>query len=566
MTKLQPTPADPIDNLAIGKLIEVDGTHIVAELDAAISDLSRVFAGDAYPIGQFGSIVRVHFGKKIIYALVSRLRMKSELEAERGAAVNAGPDERIIEADLFGEGEWANDLSAGGWRLDFQRGVATYPLPQQTVYMTPKAELRVLYKQSSGPTIALGEHVGAGGATCYAQLNELLGKHTAILGSTGAGKSATVAALVHSILDYGKSATGVSWNPRIIILDPHNEYCGAFPNHSRLCTDDGSLSLPYWLLSFQETLSLVLGKTEFVATSQANIIKGALLKGRRSGATAISIDPNKITVDSPVPYNLDEFRREVDSGKPNAASSQGPWLSVLEKLDALRNDRRLSFLMANCVPSAVDPLPGVLAKLVGGIAQPRVIDLSGVPNEVAGICSAVMARTLFSLKVWQTPEEREKDPVLLVCEEAHRYVPNRGEAQYEAAQEAIRRIAKEGRKYGIGLLLVSQRPSEVEDTVLSQCNSWLVLRITNDSDREHVRSILPDAMAGLTKTLSGLRRREAIFVGQAAVLPSRIMIRELTEENLPHSKDIEFDKGWAYPPLEANELATLGNKWRYQEK
>jgi len=566
MTTRQPSPADPIDNLEIGKIIEVDGTHIVAELDPAISDLSRVFAGDAYPIGQFGSIVRVHFGKKIIYALVSRLRMKNEFQAERGAVINASPDERIIEADLFGEGEWVNDVSAGGWKLDFQRGIATYPMPQQTVYMTPKAELRVLYKQSTGPTIAIGEHVGAGGAPCYAQLNELLGKHTAILGSTGAGKSVTVAALIHSILDFGNATNCVSWSPRIIILDPHNEYCGAFPNHSRLCTDDGSLSLPYWLLSFQETLSLVLGKTEFVATSQANIIKGALLKGRRTGGKAIGIDPDKITVDSPVPYVLDEFRKEIDSGKPSAPSSQGPWLSVLEKLDALRADRRLSFLMEGWGPSQGDPLPEVLAKLIGGNAQPRVIDLSGVPNEVAGVCSAVMARTLFSLKVWQTAEERERDPVLLVCEEAHRYVPNRGEAQYEAAQEAIRRIAKEGRKYGIGLLLVSQRPSEVEDTVLSQCNSWLILRITNDTDREHVRSILPDAMAGLTKMLSGLRRREAIFVGQAAVLPSRIMIRQLEKELLPQSKDIEFDKGWSNPPLDAPALATLAGRWRYQQR
>ena len=231
MTTRQPSPADPIDNLEIGKIIEVDGTHIVAELDPAISDLSRVFAGDAYPIGQFGSIVRVHFGKKIIYALVSRLRMKNEFQAERGAVINASPDERIIEADLFGEGEWVNDVSAGGWKLDFQRGIATYPMPQQTVYMTPKAELRVLYKQSTGPTIAIGEHVGAGGAPCYAQLNELLGKHTAILGSTGAGKSVTVAALIHSILDFGNATNCVSWSPRIIILDPHNEYCGAFPNH-----------------------------------------------------------------------------------------------------------------------------------------------------------------------------------------------------------------------------------------------------------------------------------------------------------------------------------------------
>jgi hypothetical protein len=566
MTTRQPSPADPINNLAIGKLLEVDGTHIVAELDPAISDLSRVFAGDAYPIGHFGSIVRVHFGKKIIYGLVSRLRMKNEFEAERGAVVNAGPDERIIEADLFGEGEWANDLSGGGWKLDFQRGVATYPLPQQTIYMTPKAELRVLYKQSTGPTIEIGEHVGAGGAPCFAQLNELLGKHTAILGSTGAGKSAAVAALVHSILDFGKATNSVSWNPRIIILDPHDEYCGAFPDHSKLCTDDGSLSLLYWLLSFQETLSLILGKSEYVATSQANIIKAALLKARQSGALIIGLDKDRITVDSPVPYKLEEFKDAVNADMPPQASKQDPWLSVLEKLEVLRNDRRLEFLMTDWAGGAPDPLPGVLAQLVGGASQPRVVDLSGIPNEIAGICSSVMARTLFSLKVWQTAEEREKDPVLLVCEEAHRYVPNRGEAQYEAAQEAIRRIAKEGRKYGIGLLLVSQRPSEVEDTVLSQCNSWLVLRITNDSDREHVRSILPDAMSGLTKMLSGLRRREAIFVGQAAVLPSRIMIRELEREHLPQSKDIEFDKGWINPPLDEPVLTELGNRWRYQQR
>jgi hypothetical protein len=568
MTIRNSTPAEPIENLAIGRLIEVDGTRIVAELDPAITDLSRVYAGEAYPIGQFGSIVRVHFGKRIIYALVSRLRMKNEFEAERGMGVIARPDERIIEADLFGEGEWTRDGGASEWRLEFQRGVATYPLPQQTVYMTPKAELRILYKQGTGSTIAIGEHVGSGGAPCYANLNDLLGKHTAILGSTGSGKSAAVAAMIHSIIDFGKVTNCADWNPRIIILDPHDEYSGAFPNHSKLCTDDGSLSLPYWILSFQETLSLILGKTEFVATSQANIIKSALLKSRQSGARGIGVDQNKITVDSPVPYSLDEFRQTVDTGtgKPTAQSGQTSWLSVLEKLDTLRADRRLDFLMNNWVASAADPLPGVLTQLVGGVAQPRVVDLSGVPNEVAGICSAVIARTLFSLKVWQKSEEREKDPVLLVCEEAHRYVPNRGEAQYEAAQEAIRRIAKEGRKYGVGLLLVSQRPSEVEDTVLSQCNSWLVLRITNDSDREHVRSILPDAMAGLTKMLSGLRRREAIFLGQAAVLPSRIMIRELAKDLLPRSKDIEFDKGWINPPLSEAELKTLGNRWRYQQR
>jgi DNA helicase HerA-like ATPase len=215
---------------------------------------------------------------------------------------------------------------------------------------------------------------------------------------------------------------------------------------------------------------------------------------------------------------------------------------------------------------ATDDFAPVLSQFVGDGKAVRIVDLSGVPNEVAGICSAVIARTLFNLKVWQTSEERERDPVLMVCEEAHRYVPNRGEAQYEAAQEAIRRIAKEGRKYGIGLLLVSQRPSEVESTVLSQCNSWIILRITNDADREHVRAILPDSMAGLTKMLSGLRRQEAIFVGQAAILPSRILIRSLTQEQLPRSNDIDFDKGWQSASMTDDELGVIANRWRFQQR
>ena len=180
--------------------------------------------------------------------------------------------------------------------------------------------------------------------------------------------------------------------------------------------------------------------------------------------------------------------------------------------------------------------------------------------------SAAIARIVFQLKVWQTEAERQNSPVLLVCEEAHRYVPNRGEAQYEAAQSAIRRIAKEGRKYGVGLLLVSQRPSEVEATVLSQCNSWIVLRITNDADREHVRSVLPDSMSGLTKMLSGLRRQEAIFVGQAATLPTRVMIRSLSAEQLPRSNDIDFDKGWQKQAMTLEQIDSVVTKWRYQCK
>lgn len=579
-------PADPIENMAIGKIIEVDGDHIIAELDPRLKELSRVYAGETYPIGQFGSIVRIHFGRRLIYAIVGRLRMKAEYEAERGITSQASADERVVEADLFGEGEWSQD-EAGTAKLDFERGVATYPLPQQTVYLTPKSELRSIYGQKKGAVIQLGEHVGSGGAPCFADMNELLGKHTAVLGATGSGKSGAVAAILHSILDRGAFAGRANWKPQIVVLDPHNEYGKAFKDHKRLSTDEGTLSLPYWLLDLDETIGLLIGKAEDAATSQSNIVKNALLAARIESAKleVLGLDAGKITVDAPIPYvlgepsGLDEFGKsngaKYTTGLVGAINAQRPnnenkkdhegYNKVLRKLDSLMKDERLAFMMKPW-NGKDDPFAGVLSQLVGGEDSVRILDLSGVPNEIAGTASAAIARTLFSLKVWQTVPERESSPVLLVCEEAHRYVPNSGEAQYQAAQGAIRRIAKEGRKYGIGLMLVSQRPSEVEATVLSQCNSWIVLRITNEADRAHVQGILPDSMAGLTKMLSGLRRREAIFVGQAAMLPSRIMIRDLTEEQLPKSNDIDFDKGWQNAGMSADQLGVIANRWRYQKR
>src|SRR3990172_8570855 len=299
-------PADPIENLAIGKIIEVDGSHVIAELDPGLTELSRVYAGETYPIGQFGSIIRIHFGRRLIYALVGRLRMKAEYESERGIASQASADERVVEAYLFGEGEWSQD-AAGTAKLDFERGVATYPLPQQTVYLTPKSELRSIYGQKKGAVIQLGEHVGSGGAACFADLNELLGKHTAVLGATGAGKSGVVAAIVHSILDRGAVAGHANWKAQIVVLDPHNEYGKAFRDHKRLSTDEGTLSLPYWLLDLDETIGLLIGKPEYAATSQSNIVKNALLTARmKSASDVLHLEAAKLTVDAPIPYVLGE--------------------------------------------------------------------------------------------------------------------------------------------------------------------------------------------------------------------------------------------------------------------
>jgi DNA helicase HerA-like ATPase len=442
--------------------------------------------------------------------------------------------------------------------------------------------------QGTDKSIAVGEHVGSGGARCYLDLDELLGKHTAVLGSTGAGKSSAVAALLHSILEHGPTNGFDRWHPRVIILDPHNEYGGAFESHTRLSTDEGTLCLPYWMLDFEETVSLIIGKTEHAATSQTNVLKNALLAARRKGAQILGIKPDEVTVDSPVPYILGDPSGLDNLGNRNGAlditglvgeindqrpkdskdkSKHEEFNKLIRKIESLTRDVRLNFMMTPWDATlATDPLPQILGQFIGEGHPVCVVDLSGVPNEVAGAASSAVARTLFAIKLWQTANEREKNPVLLVCEEAHRYVPNRGEAQYAAAREAIQRLAKEGRKYGIALMLVSQRPSEVDATVLSQCNSWIVLRVTNESDREHVRAILPDSLVGLTKVLSGLRQREAIVVGQAIALPSRILVRHLERKQLPRSHDISFTKGWVSPYLDAASLTSLASRWRYQDR
>lgn len=570
MQSINKNPAQPIENLCIGNIIEVDGVTITAELEKSIIDLTRIFEGNTYYIGQFRSIVKVHFGRRILYGYVSRLRMKSDIvELQIG---NKGDNEaRVIEFNLFGEGGWHE--TSGIWQLKFERGISSFPLPLQKVYLTPTSELKQIFTsaENSIDLIKIGTYSGTGGTNCLADLNELLGKHSAILGSTGSGKSGAVTVLLKSILNKGTEPGIEKWHPRIVILDPHNEYSKAFKeNFKSFSTDDVTttsdkiqkLKLPYWLLNLDELADLFL---EANAPNQKNILKEHLLKQRQVSAKLLGIDENKITVDSPIPYQIEELKTSINNSKPTQQAEKKPYESLLLKISMLYEDARYNFLMENW-SSGKDEIGDVFKQFVSNDASIHIIDLSGIPNEVAGIVSSVIARTLFNFKVWETAEERESNPILLVCEEAHRYVPNKGEAQYQAAQEAIKRIAKEGRKYGLSLMLVSQRPSELESTVLSQANSWLVLRLTNDIDREYVKGILPDSLTGLTKNLSGLRKREAIFVGLAALIPSKILLNYLNEDERPKSNDISFIKGWQNDVYSDEQFIEIVNRWRLQTK
>jgi len=265
--------------------------------------------------------------------------------------------------------------------------------------------------------------------------------------------------------------------------------------------------------------------------------------------------------DKPRPFRLSEFVahiRELQTKRftnnawvDETATNKQKFASILDKVNVLSSDTRISFLLSDHLDGAQPlTLSDVLAQFlsVAGEQQTKIkiIDISGLPNEVAGPLTASIARLLFQYKLAQNREGRERDPILLVCEEAHRYVPDRGEAQYAVAQDAVRRIAREGRKYGLGLMLISQRPADVEGTVISQCNSWIVLRLSNSQDQQHVKRFLPDSLSNMTSVLSSLPRQEALFVGEAAALPARIKIRSLPKGKLPDSNDISFAEGWAH--------------------
>ena len=604
--------------LRIGSIVEVAGTAIRVDLDGDIAELTRTYGGRVYPIGPIASVIKIHYGRRILVAYVRLLRMRSELAREEGLPVPPpSEDSRLIEADLFGEAVWHE----GTGKLEFHRGVKHYPLPGQGVYLTTQDELRKLYEGAEAgrtddlnPMVPVGSYVGAEGTTCFANLDRLFGMHCAVMGSTGAGKSGTVAAIVHTILQHNPKDS-VAFRPRIIVIDPHGEYgrafgdrCVVYRAYNVLAEDADApqkvLRLPYWLMTGEEFRDLVIGKTEWEASSENNIVYKALTharlvtrgwakpaeewSGKASGAVSDPAEPRptvdafsaKIAEydrDTPDPFSLDEFAKHirdeqgirVKSGKWEAMSPSDlkPYASTLDKLAVLRTDPRLAFMMSEYKEGDPD-LPEILQQFIGVAGDSkaqvdvRVIDISGLPNEVAGPLTAAVARALFQYKVWQTRSERERDPVLLVCEEAHRYVPDAGLAEYQSAQKAVRRIAKEGRKYGIGLMLVSQRPADLERTVLSQCNSWLVMRLTNAADQEHVKRFLPDSLAGLANLLPSLSRQEALFVGEAAAVPARIVIRNLSEKELPDSGDVSFVKGWSQPPVDKPAIETVVQRWR----
>ena len=544
--------------LRVGRVIEVSGSKVVGELEASVEDLYRTYKSRRYTVGQVGSIVRIEAGDKLVFGLVTALRMAEVAIAERSQdkkVVERSSDAKWLEIELFGEG-----LRSGIGENDFtfQRGVVTYPLPGQPIFVATVGELSRIYNRPDKPSIHIGSLSQASGLPVYLMTNELLGKHFAVLGTTGSGKSCSVTVLLQAILDVAPSG-------HIILLDPHNEYSKAFGTKAEVI-DPTTLNLPHWLLNFEECSELFVGKSEFAATSQTNILKEAILSARRSFGTA-DIAADNITVDTPVPYKLGAVLAAVEKQAEGlTASKRESHDKIINKIKSMQADKRFSFLVrpdAEVTDGLADIIKQYLRIPVGD--KPiSIIDLSGVPSDVVDVVVSVLCRMVFDFAVWSP--RPVKVPILLVCEEAHRYAPRSDAAAFQPTKQALARIAKEGRKYGVSLGLISQRPSELAETILSQCNTLIALRMSNEQDQHFVQRALPDAVRSLIDSLPTLRAQEALIVGEGTAVPVRVRFSDLPEDRRPHSADVPFAALWSADTADAAYVTDIVRRWRQQER
>lgn len=488
----------------------------------------------------------------------------------------------------------------------FERGGDTIAIPPKDVKPAKIEDINAIYSQSiaekekftfsklsSNPDIS----VPVNG-------NRFFNKHIAIVGSTGSGKSHTVAKIIQSATEIKEGTYEGLNNSHIIIFDIHSEYKTAFPDANYLDVSD--IVLPYWLFNSEELQELFLD-TEANDHNQRNVFKEAIVENKKYHCTGAYRE--KIGYDTPIYFDINQvlcyiknrnnekkdksnnipfktkdgteyifaedtksylFFEEVKyGGTSGSGTNNGSFGNFINRLENKLNDRRLSFMFPkNNIPNSHEV---TLSQFLGygeNNSNVTIIDLSGVPFEVLSITVSLISRLLFEFGYYYTRLRHSSDqterinnntPFLLVYEEAHKYVPNSDLAKYRASKESIERIAKEGRKYGITLMLASQRPSEISETIFSQCNNFITMRLTNPNDQNYVKRLLPDTMGQLIDKMPTLKSGECLLIGDAVVLPSIVKIDECNPK--PSSNDIPYLELWKNEWIDLDVQRIVDN-WR----
>lgn len=523
----QPEPARPQRGQTLGLVTKIAGAQITVtgQIDSA-SDVIGI-----------GGLVKI-CGYRDVIGIINSM----ELEGAAGIA-------RVLSVRLVGE-----IITVGTDDSVFQRGVARYPALGAVVTTVTNADLLTVYARPAVPSIRVGRLGTNDLQPAYVMVDELLAKHFAVVGSTGCGKSCAVTLLLSELLAHQPNA-------HVILLDPHNEYASAFGPHAEVLNLQSS-SLPFWMLNHEEAVRiLVRGGTLQEQEVQAIILKDAIRHARQSFATNVE-SKGWITVDTPVPYPVHELRRTLREamGQVTKSDTARPYLQLESRLASLTEDRRFSFMFGE------DFVEDTLAELVGRLLRipvrgrpVTILDLSGVPSEIADVIVSVVARMIFDFTLWSDPDNRL--PVLLACEEAHRYLPASGSA-FAACTRAISRIAREGRKYGLSLALISQRPSELAPQALSQCGTIFALRMANDLDQGFVERALPDTGEMMLAALPNLPAQEAVVFGEAVSLPMHVRFDNLAPEWRPRSQSARFSKAWQTDSHGVEFLERSIRRWR----
>src|SRR5712672_2704900 len=432
--------------------------------------------------------------------------------------------------DLLGE------ILGGPERPKFQRGVTHYPSIGDAVELITNQELRTVYAPSGSDQIDVGTLQQDPSVIAYVDVEEMLSKHFAVLGSTGVGKSTGVSLLINEIL---KSRP----NLRIFLLDVHNEYGRCFADRA-LVLNPRNLKLPFWLFNFEEIVDVLFGGRPGVPEELdilAEIIpmaKGIYTQYQNADRIGLKrLDPKAgYTVDTPVPYRLVDLISLIDErmGKLENRSSRIIYHKLISRIETVRNDPRYAFMFDNANVGG-DTMAEVISHLFRLPANGRpmtIMQLAGFPAEVVDSVVSVLCRMAFDFGLWSDGVS----PMLFVCEEAHRYASADRSIGFGPTRKAVSRIAKEGRKYGVYLGLVTQRPAELDATIISQCNTLFAMRLANDRDQALLRSAVSDAAANLLSFVPSLGTREVLAFGEGVALPTRLRFKEVPIHQLPRSE------------------------------
>jgi DNA helicase HerA-like ATPase len=522
---------------ALGRIVSATGHQMIVLIDHGLNVSGLI---------QMGHLVKVVLPASTVYGIVTGLSIPIPMIDQ------AGSELKIAEVSLMGE--VANPSMPGGGR--FRRGVSNLPSLDDIVFVAAEADSALVYAMAGEQTIAIGTVHQDPTVKAQVSINDMLGKHMAVVGTTGTGKSCCLTLILKRALEKNPNA-------HVLLLDPHGEYAAAFVGQSELLSA-GTLELPYWLFDFEEMVQVVLGDNAKDMQAETQCLRELILaaKSRFSGGKDAA---SRITVDTPVPYTMGDFLRLLDdaTGRIDQRADIGPYMRLKSRMTSLQADRRYSFMF----PSGLyvsDNLTQILGRIfrVPVDGKPiAILDLSGVPSEVLNVVVSVLCRMAFDFALWGGHEV----PMLLVCEEAHRYAPQDSKLGFAPATRALARIAKEGRKYGISLCVVSQRPSELDASLLSQCNTVFALRMTSAKDQEIIQASLSDTIGGLMSSLPLLGNAEAVVVGEGVPVPMRVRFDELPPDQRPRSNSAKFSARWQADEASRSVLDRIVRLWRRQD-